>query len=471
VFTDGIRNESVYLAAGLLLPCLGAAPITRRLFLGRDLGSLLERLAASMAFGLGATSVGFFLWRFTNGPLNQYVYVEAVATVACILFALRLRRQTQVAGVPPTPRVPRSIVAATTCCVVVSLFSASYLVKSRFIETPEGDWDAWAIWNLRAAFLASSSPTWRTGFSPALAATHPDYPLLIPGTVARLWVITGEVNPNAARAVAAMILAAVVLSLSGSLLRRGGAVVGAAGLSLLLVPEYVQSATSQCADVPLGLFVLLACSFLAPPTTATRTVGAGVACGLAAWTKNEGMIPALVVPLLSILVAIRRNGYAAALERARLMAIGLTPMLIVIAVFRIGVASNPDLLSGIAGSSPIAKLGDAERHFAVGQFMTAYLVGHWGGWLLLSPSWVVAGWLVAAMVRRRRQSDAVVVGTITVVTIFTSYYLIYILTPYELNWHMQTSWPRLLTHVWPTLVRTAIVWATEDSSASRGRAI
>ena len=45
---------------------------------------------------------------------------------------------------------------------------------------PHGRWDAWAIWNLRAKFLATPSDRWRDAFDPVVSWSHPDYPLLLP---------------------------------------------------------------------------------------------------------------------------------------------------------------------------------------------------------------------------------------------------------------------------------------------------
>src|SRR3989338_3737578 len=44
---------------------------------------------------------------------------------------------------------------------------------------PFGDWDAWALWNMKAKFLLLSSHSWRELFS-LHWHTQPDYPLLLP---------------------------------------------------------------------------------------------------------------------------------------------------------------------------------------------------------------------------------------------------------------------------------------------------
>jgi hypothetical protein len=41
---------------------------------------------------------------------------------------------------------------------------------------------------------------------------------------------------------------------------------------------------------------------------------------------------------------------------------------------------------------------------------------------------------------------------ITIVLLLSAYFVVYLLTPYDLNWHLSTSLYRLLQHVYPALV-------------------
>jgi len=57
---------------------------------------------------------------------------------------------------------------------------------------PHGETDAIAIWNLRARSLLRGGREWAAVLSPAIGWSHPDYPLLLPLTVARLWSYAGS---------------------------------------------------------------------------------------------------------------------------------------------------------------------------------------------------------------------------------------------------------------------------------------
>ena len=60
------------------------------------------------------------------------------------------------------------------------------------LASPHGDWDAWAIWNQHARFLfrGGGSDAWRAFL--AINWSQPDYPLLLPASVARVWAYAGH---------------------------------------------------------------------------------------------------------------------------------------------------------------------------------------------------------------------------------------------------------------------------------------
>jgi hypothetical protein len=72
--------------------------------------------------------------------------------------------------------------------LLVMLLAIATFVMSGFWQTnPHGNWDAWAIWNLRARFLIHGGNVAQRAWSPALISSHPEYPLLVSGFVARCW--------------------------------------------------------------------------------------------------------------------------------------------------------------------------------------------------------------------------------------------------------------------------------------------
>src|SRR5206468_645905 len=80
--------------------------------------------------------------------------------------------------------------------LILALLIATGAMSTVWEANPHGSWDAWSIWNVRAKFLASGDSPQRA-WSPALDWTHPEYPLLVSGVVARAWAQAGSMGPEA----------------------------------------------------------------------------------------------------------------------------------------------------------------------------------------------------------------------------------------------------------------------------------
>jgi hypothetical protein len=339
--------------------------------------------------------------------------------------------------------------------LVASLVACAVVVRERFATLPHGEWDASAIWNLKAAFLAAPSEHWVDGFTMAIGWSHPDYPLLVSASVARLWTFASNHSTAAPMAFASVVLLSTMLTMGGALLRTSGYVGMALGIGLLLVPEYVFYATTQGADVPMALFVLTGVALLSGPPDPGRLALAGAASGFAAWTKNEGLISALAVLVAYGAATVHSDGWRTALHRTKLFGLGLLPIFAVLVLFSKTLATSSDLLQGIAATQPLEKIENWQRHQFVARYM-ADVFFHWGRWPVVSPMWFALAWSMAGLVRIRRLPTAALTGTMTVAIMILAYYTVYILTPLDLNWHLRTSWPRLMSQVWPTVVWTAV---------------
>ena len=445
-------------------------PASIALLLVRHLGieGWLSRVGLSIAFGLGVTSVTFFLSRLVFDSPALYVMLEIAAVALAVLLAFIRGRRLQRPD-PPFRSSERERTVALALAVVplaIILSATMWLVRRRAIQTPNGDWDAWAIWNLRAAFLAAANH-WRDGFTPALAWSHPDYPLLLPASVARLWTLTDAGDVVAPLLVAFVVLLALICVVGGSLLQAGGVVAMACGIALLLVPEFVAWATSQTADVALGLFLVVAFTLLTQPDRRGLVILAGVAAGLVAWTKNEGLVAALAMPGVLALVTWLRHGSQAAMRSLALFLIGLLPVLAVLVVFRTMVAPAPDLVTGIAGAGMADKLTDFARHRAVALFMFDYTFRTWGWWPAVGPAWLAVAWIAIGLFRARHVGDAASIAGATLSVMLVADYVVYVLTPYDLTWHISSSWPRLLAQLWPSVIWLGLTCAFVNTRAAR----
>ncbi|MCF8053962.1 MAG: hypothetical protein K9K75_01915, partial [Deltaproteobacteria bacterium] len=156
------------------------------------------RLCLGWAIGLGISGVllitSLLLW-----PERLVYYPLAETLVAVSLWGvIYLRRKHLVGKIFPSqspPSLARDKKSLFSLLVQISfwlaLLGASLSFLFLFWESPHGKWDAWTIWNLHARFIFRGGANWYSYITPELLWSHPDYPLLLPLAVARVWLYVG----------------------------------------------------------------------------------------------------------------------------------------------------------------------------------------------------------------------------------------------------------------------------------------
>ncbi len=381
---------------------------------------------------------------------------------------------------------------ASLCLALVYGCTLTLLhAHTAYSDSPFGAFDAIAIWNTKARFLADEQ-LWRSVFSPEIAWTHPDYPLLLPLNVARLWSYTGlfgQGEPAWCGLVLGLVYLGLALMIVGGLVSEIAAKQGqneawglVAVLAILGSPGVQSAAVSQMADLPVGVALAgaVACSIMATRVTQTpeksgleshRSVAwaglAGLLAGAAAWTKNEGLLMALavgmalllagvIVPLMGSFLA--KNPGAKSNMRHGLwlitaFALAFVPTGLVLLGMKLWLVPANDLLQdqSVAG---LARLFDPARHTQIisGLAVAAKTAI---GWPLLA---VVVVTFIAAIVtpgrRGRGKTLLWALPALILALILAGEYVVYLLTPHDLAWHLQTSADRLLVQLWPTVVLT-----------------
>lgn len=215
-------------------------------------------IALAIGLGLGIASCGFFLALILfDGRRAGVIAIDAMVLLVALMV---WRRSGPHAAAPRVPLSASERVLAAAVFVAAAAAGTSFLANA--LDVPHGRWDAWATWNLRARWLADAGPAWRAAFpKPTI---HGDYPLLLPATVARLWVYAGADDPVVPAAVAVAYATALVLLLYAALaaLRgRAQALIGA--LCLLGTPVFLRVVPWQYADVPLAFNLLAVVTLLA----------------------------------------------------------------------------------------------------------------------------------------------------------------------------------------------------------------
>ncbi len=422
------------------------------------------KVSLGVGIGCGLTSCLYFLVRLIAGPsMAAYIPAELLllisAGMAC--WRTRVRGAISVSGASGSGQktagwlwlLPIAFVAAL--CIAITLFVDSS------VSNPYGGWDAWAIWNLRAKFLAQPDASWRTAFAPVLnrlaglGATHPDYPLLLSGYVARCWSLTHSIGDVAVPVATSALFSFGTLALLVSALAilRGWSAAMLGGLILLGTAGFLLDSPWQYSDLPLGFYFLAAfvLFFLADAeTSGVPLVLQGLAIGFAAWTKNEGLLFALLagIGFLAYLWLSKRTEW---LKPLALLAVGAALPLGVALYFKF-------FLAPPTGTYAHVTLSDAAHRAIQTPRYSEILKSFWDETVALGSGIahpaislaLLAGFM--GIPRDRRRQPVVIASTATLLAVFAGYFFTYVVTPLELTWHLGTSMGRLYMQLWPSVV-------------------
>jgi Dolichyl-phosphate-mannose-protein mannosyltransferase len=439
----------------------------------------LLRASLSVGYGIGAWSLVFFLGRVSGQ--HHWLAID-VCVMVLLAAAFFLRRAKSIPRPRPAPhqacaKPPTRIDRVLAIGFGLALAAALYSCVLRSIVHPHGEgWDAFAIWNLHARFLVRSDD-WREGLSALIPWSHPDYPFLLPAAVAHFWSALGKESTLVPAAVGvAFSFATIGLLFSSLAILRGPASAMVGGLALLATPFFVEQGTSQYADVPLSFFFLAAMALLhlyaaessdGSPAQSGFLWLAGLGAGFAVWTKNEGMLYLCATLGAWMLVfgfsprgrevpAVRstardtrnrrRSGRAAVVFLA-----GAAPFLILVLWCKHSVAFSNEFFSH--PSAMLQKILDPARYGVIAQWYAKDFL-RFGEWWLVPGTLVLTGFYCFLRSKRTipNRRDAIAPSLWTLLLTLIGYFAIYVITPYDLRWHLRFSLNRLFLQVWPSTI-------------------
>lgn len=465
------------LAAALIAPVAAGLLITL-LLLADDAdkparpAALATHLSLSAGLGFGFTSLFFFLVLLLYGQTSGWLILfEIVALLAVLLVGksriadgLRLRRLT---GGGDGPARPYAFVAPA---FYVLLGVALLNFTLRTINQPYGNWDAWWMWNLRARFLFEGGPFWERAFSDPLQWSNPDYPLLLPTNVARIWTYLGEEALVGSALIAfTFSFATLALLVSAVRLLRGRTQAYAGGLILLATAYFVEHGAAQYADMPLSFFILATIVLLNLQDEASGSKAgllslAGLAAGFAAFTKNEGLLFLVCVVLARSLVMMARKSRRAAFRsEIRPFLLALLPVLLVLLFFKLQYTSSNWLMGGQTVQQTTALLTDLSRPADIGATFFQLMRHQDGLVLFLIPIYAALLGLQGARFKR----DGVATALLTLFLVLTGYFVVFLLTPFDLQWHLDHALNRLLFQLWPTVIFVTMLIVNPPAHGAR----
>jgi hypothetical protein len=251
---------------------------------------------------------------------------------------------------------------------------------------------------------------------------------------------------------------------------RGRTAAMLSSIALLTTPFFIEQGSSQYADVPLSFFFLATIALLclhdddsadSHPVSGLLVL-AGLAGSFAAWTKNEGLLflCAILVARIGILLRTmfshdpsqrprQERFYENWISVATILA-GVAPVFLVIAWFKLSVAPPSELFSN--STTTLHKLLDPTRYWVILKWFVKgfFLFGHW----LLVPGTLllIAFYFATPEKEYRKQGAGFRSSVLALALTLGGYFAIYLITPYDLYWHLRFSLTRLFLQLWPSTI-------------------
>ncbi len=391
-------------------------------------------LFLSPGAGLGITAILLFLEIFLSGKLFFLPSALVHFLILGFLIAAFLKKKPLSAG------KPKDLFIFSSVCGLAALLTVFVILKS-----PYGTGlDVWAIWKLKARYLFESPSFWRSYFVPELGFSHQDYPLFYPLAIVWGWMAAGRENTFSCWMLAALF----TVSTAGLLMAAAprGLLRAFAGLALISVPVFIGMGGSQYADILMAYFALagavLICRAFEKDLGVYFSVS-GIFLGLGALVKNEGIV-ILAAGFISIFLCRAKT------RNLLLYITGALPGFLCALLLK-HQARCPNEVFSVQNI----------RHFlsAPGEWLhrSVVIMTHISSEVFRESSWVY-GWLLLLFYLLLFPGRAIAARNRFCVLLFflcaAGYFGAYLITPLELNFHLNTSLDRLMVQLFPLALLT-----------------
>jgi hypothetical protein len=446
--------------AGLLLPWVATWLVFRAARLRTAGESRLMTAVLAFAVGVGWSSVTTLLFvthGVTIGPRFALADAGLWITVGGVAWWLG-RRGVEAAAPRASHRLTTADKLVRAAFAVIAAIAVAALVVE-YIRSPDGQWDAWAIWNQKARFLFRGGEDWRAMLE--VTWSNPGHPMLVSTAVARLWAYAGaelKIIPTVlAGLFGAAIVAGVIAALDTDRHRAW-----LAGAFVIAPGTFIHQVAAQTADLPIALYVLLALVMLRNVMGRTGRAAAplllgGALVSLSAWTKNEGLVLFAITTLVVGWDSFRRRDF----PRVAWWLLGAAPVVLTVAWYKTVVAPvAPEYMSGSRTLSQLAaRVFAPAAHALIGGLIGPFWV-EWGGRFATGVLPVVMVVAVAAACARTGRAVRGMVAALALMLV--GYYVVWLMSPLDTAWLVSTTFDRLMIQLWPAFVVAAFSIGSTD---------
>lgn len=415
---------------------------------------LVVRLAVSFLIGLGAVSLEMLAYSALSVPYGAVAVTVPWAVLLAVLVLLPAKREA-LAGLGSDVGFFRSLrwLDWVYISVIASQLVYAFSYAGMF---PVTGWDSWQTWFFKAKVFFTDGGL-RKDFFLTNELIHQDYPLLVPLSVAWVYVAVGRADEIMARLLYPLqfvSLLAVFYYLAGCATRRRNALLFTALLALThLLMRHAADFPIKIPGVPTMDFVgyadlMLSACFVASAGffylylrggTGSHLFLFAVFLGLGAWTKDEGLPFAAVGAVLAVVhMVTRRRPASEFLLLAATLSVTAGPWMLYKAINHIPQEDRGGLtLANAAGH--LASLPMIFESFYLVMFKNFRIFG---------PVWFLYP-LGLVLNRRCFLSRPLIFLNIMLLCQFSVYILVYLTSSIDLTVHISTSIERVVLHVMP----------------------
>jgi hypothetical protein len=448
-------SSTILLTALLLARTLTCFFCLDLLWRDREPAKIAFKAFASIGLGFGASSIAYFIYLHFLAGKPYFQYLELSAFLASLFLWIRRRRHLDL------PRFQKLTPLQIGFAVLALLvFSLSLLgITNYAFARIEGNWDTWMIYNRSARFIYRGGELWQDAFSTEMDTYfHPDYPPMLALNVASLWDTLGWESENVPLAVSLLFPLACAFACFSALASLKSFTQASLGLILLWgTGSFVYEGGRQMADIPLAFFILVSVIFYLFHDREGNPILlslAGFSAGLAAWTKNEGILFVFVSLAFLFATAIRERSLATPTR----FLIGLAVPLAMLVYFKALIAPPSEFI----GRDIPSLLVDPSRHRVVFNAFRSTFLGYGPEKIPFFLPLLIA-YAVVSYSKGKTGKGGWYAAAILALQL-AGYYFFYLISPYELEWHIIFSIGRLFDQVYPLMVFTALYigGTTED---------
>ncbi len=425
--------------------------------LNNPINQLLLRIFIGIGIGIGVLSVlNFIAFNFPFSQNNYFVsklfnkillIMLALSCLVVLFYDIKLNPiQIKFKSIS----FSKILFSLFVLCGLIFIFDRFWAISA---ENSHGGWDAWSIWNLHARFIFLAGSDWKRLFSPEMVWSHTDYPLMTPAMIVFGWKILANESkliPMILGGVFLFSTLGLVFSTLKTVRNEQIAILGLLFLGFSL--PFIEEASLQYADVPLAyyfaaIFSLTLISMKNKQKSNTLFFVIGSLVGFASWTKNEGQLFGLIyiVCFIFLVFIIEKQLW----KKLGAIILGILPMTIILIIFKSLTLGN-DLISTLGSKNNLLNITSVERYSVV--LRTAFRILMDFGQANVNLFVLLAVLLLFVGIQRQAVNRGTMFALVVLFFTFCSYLFVYVLTPKDITWHMNTSFFRLMIQLYPSLI-------------------